>query len=334
MAKVSVIIPVYNCANYLQKCIDSVLSQTLNDMELILVDDGSTDGSGEICDRCASENVIVIHQENQGVSAARNAGMERATGEYVAFVDGDDYIAPETYEEAYSIGCDHGVDIVVYNYVIEENGEKFAKAGPCLPENRIIEALEMRNLLIGEKNETILWFAVKSLFRRKLLLDHEIRFIEGKIIGEDSPFNLEAFLSAKTTWYVNKAFYTYVQTPDSIIRRKYKPHLWEKMNRCYLAKKDIYEKHQVQGYERELNLYNLRHSVVMLLSNEIGHSCSRKEKRQAYREMRECELVEETLRRVKVRELHSGIRFMVVLLKYRMYWALALIDGLRGHKTA
>ena len=330
MAKVSVIIPVYNCAKYLPKCVDSVLSQTMKDLEVILVDDGSTDGSGEICDRYAGEGVIVIHQENQGPSAARNAGLERVTGEYVAFVDGDDYVDVTTYEEMYSIARDHDVDVVVCNYAIEEDGKRISKPGPCLPEERLVEKPELRKLLIGEKNETILWFAVKSIFRRKLLSDYGIRWMEGKIIGEDTVFNLEAFLCAQNAWYVNKAFYTYVQTPGSQIRTKYKPGLWERMNHCYLAKKELYEKHQLQGYEKELNSYNLRHSIVMLLSNEMNHSCPWKEKGRAYREMRECEMVTETLQAVNVRELRYRIRFMVILLKWRAYGTLALIDCIKG----
>lgn len=330
MAKVSIIIPVYNCAKYLRKCVDSVLSQTMKDIEVILVDDGSTDGSGEICDQYTSEGVIVTHQENRGPSAARNAGLDLATGEYVAFVDGDDYVDVSTYEEMYAIGREWDVDVVVCNYAIEEDGKRTAKPGPCLPEGRLIENKELRRLLIGEKNETILWFAVKSIFRRKLLLDHGIRWIDGKIIGEDTVFNLEAFLCAKNAWYVNKAFYTYVQTPDSQIRTKYKPGLWERMNHCYLAKKELYEKHQLQGYEKELNSYNLRHSIVMLLSNEMNHRCSWREKRQAYREMRECEMVTETLQGVDIKELRSRIRFMVTLLKWRSYGALALIDCIKG----
>lgn len=98
---VSIIIPVYKVEKYLSKCIESILKQTYFDLELILVDDGSPDKCPEICDTYASkdERVVVIHQKNAGVSAARNAGLEKAKGEYIGFVDPDDWIAPEMYEK-------------------------------------------------------------------------------------------------------------------------------------------------------------------------------------------------------------------------------------------
>ena len=100
MSRVSVIVPVYNGERYLEKCIASILGQTHADLELILIDDGSRDNSGKICDSWSEKDarIQVIHQENQGVSAARNAGLEIATGDYIGFVDADDEIAPETYE--------------------------------------------------------------------------------------------------------------------------------------------------------------------------------------------------------------------------------------------
>ena len=97
MSKVSVIIPVYNAEKYLHKCVDSVLNQTLDDIEIILVDDGSTDKSPSICDdfEIKFDSIRVIHKENGGLSSARNFGMDKANGEFIGFVDSDDYIAPE-----------------------------------------------------------------------------------------------------------------------------------------------------------------------------------------------------------------------------------------------
>ena len=100
MPKVNVIVPVYDVEKYLSRCIDSILNQTLSDFELILVDDGSPDNCGQICDSYASKynRICVIHQENQGVSVARNVGVALATGQYIAFVDSDDYVHPQMYE--------------------------------------------------------------------------------------------------------------------------------------------------------------------------------------------------------------------------------------------
>lgn len=116
--KISVIIPVYNVAPYLTRCLDSVVGQTYQNLEIILVDDGSTDGSGAICDGCASRDsrITVIHQKNQGLSAARNAGLERMAGELVGFVDSDDWIEPDFYELLERKMEDTQADIVTTGY--------------------------------------------------------------------------------------------------------------------------------------------------------------------------------------------------------------------------
>lgn len=113
---VSVIVPVYNCKEYLPKCIESILNQTYPQIQLILVDDGSSDGSGEICDTFAAKDrrIQVIHQKNQGVSAARNAGLDAAAGEYLLFVDSDDQIAADTIETSLNGFVDDTIDVVVF----------------------------------------------------------------------------------------------------------------------------------------------------------------------------------------------------------------------------
>lgn len=113
---VSVIVPVYNCKEYLPRCIESILNQTYPQIQLVLVDDGSSDGSGEICDAFATEDgrIQVIHQKNQGVSAARNAGLDAASGEYLLFVDSDDHIAADTIETSVNGFVDDTIDVVIF----------------------------------------------------------------------------------------------------------------------------------------------------------------------------------------------------------------------------
>lgn len=112
MTKVSIIVPVYNAIRYLEKCLNCIRNQTLKELEIILVDDGSTDGSAEFCDRSALEDsrIRVLHQPNSGVSAARNAGIEAATGDYIGFSDADDTMEPDMYETLYQTAVDHSSD--------------------------------------------------------------------------------------------------------------------------------------------------------------------------------------------------------------------------------
>ena len=115
MLKISVVIPIYNCETYLERCLKSVLSQSYDDYEVILVDDGSVDGSGLICDQYGQyhENVKVIHQENHGVSVARNQGVKSSTGQYISFVDADDWIPQNSLAVMASCASSRNADMVV-----------------------------------------------------------------------------------------------------------------------------------------------------------------------------------------------------------------------------
>ena len=121
----SIIVPVYKVENYLQKCIDSILAQTFTDFELILVEDGSPDGCPALCDAAAAKDarIRVLHQKNGGLSAARNAGLDVARGEWIGFVDSDDYIAPEMYETLYKAVQNTGADLALCDYAaVDEAG--------------------------------------------------------------------------------------------------------------------------------------------------------------------------------------------------------------------
>lgn len=127
MCKVSVIVPVYNIKQYLPKCIDSIRNQTMKDIEIILVDDGSTDGSAEMCDQYTSEDprIRVLHKENEGLSAARNDGIQMARADYIMFVDGDDWVEPGFCELPYQAAIEHNVEVVCFRYTtILDNGKR------------------------------------------------------------------------------------------------------------------------------------------------------------------------------------------------------------------
>ena len=136
----SIIVPVYNVENYLQKCIDSILAQTLTDFELILVDDGSPDGCPALCDAAAAKDarVRVIHQKNGGLSAARNAGLDVARGAWIGFVDSDDYIAPEMYEKLYRAVQSTGADLALCDYAkVDEAGVPCVQTHAAVPQKSL-----------------------------------------------------------------------------------------------------------------------------------------------------------------------------------------------------
>ena len=125
--KISIIVPIYNIENYVDKCVASMVGQTYKNLEIILVDDGSTDNSGALCDKWAKldERIIVLHKENEGLSDARNSGLEIATGKYIGFIDGDDWLAADMYDYLHQLITKHDGDIsVCEHYVEDENGRK------------------------------------------------------------------------------------------------------------------------------------------------------------------------------------------------------------------
>ena len=140
MVKVTVVIPVYNVEKYLKKCVDSVITQNFNDFEIILVDDGSTDNSGVLCDDYASkyEFISVIHQENKGLGGARNTGIEAANGEYILFLDSDDFLAPDCLKICCEKAEQYNCDMVAFKQqAIFEDGNSGVIYNCSLPENKL-----------------------------------------------------------------------------------------------------------------------------------------------------------------------------------------------------
>lgn len=201
---VSVIIPVYNVSDYLSHCIDSLLSQTCHDFELVLVDDGSTDGSAEICDAYASKDarIKVVHQANGGVSSARNKGIEMAKGEYVCFVDADDWVEKDMIELLYSAADNKKADFVYCDYIQEkDNDVNYIETARCVENDS--RATKM-NILNG-------WFvsSCMSIIRRSILTQHNIRFNEYLRYNEDFNFIAKCLPYFDIINKVEKALYHY-----------------------------------------------------------------------------------------------------------------------------
>ena len=186
--KISVIIPVYNAADFLPRSVCSVLMQEFDDFELILVDDGSTDGSAELCDEFAEqdERVRVIHKENGGVSSARNAGLDAARGEFVMFVDADDAIRDGSLENLYSANCDFV--LAGFEKVMDHKVQDSYAPLKTASYNGTREICVFFDKVLPAKNTYILNSACFKLFRRSLIVENGVRFIEGLSFAEDKIF--------------------------------------------------------------------------------------------------------------------------------------------------
>lgn len=195
MKKVSVIIPVYNVENYLRKCLNSLVNQTLKDIEIVVVNDGTLDNSQEIIDEYVKKypkKVVSIIQENGGQGAARNTGLLHAKGEYIGYVDSDDYVEENMYEELYKKAKEEDSDIVICgNNVVKENYEFLSK-----------EDVD-KEFLLGKM---AVW---NKIYKKNIIVDNKIQF-RSKVWYEDLDFTMKVYFSSKKISYVDKPLYNYL----------------------------------------------------------------------------------------------------------------------------
>lgn len=209
---ISVIVPVYNSAMYLEKCIQSILKQNYPHWELILVDDGSSDGSSKICDDFAKQDhrVKVVHIPNGGVSNARNVGIQHATGEYIAFVDSDDYIDEEFLDALVKGMQKNSSDLCVSALNTEHLGSSF--------EIRIAPDYEEELLFLFQN--FLLCGPMVKLYRSEMIRKHQISFPKGISYGEDMLFNMDYLSVIDRICYINQCGYHYVLDNTESLSRK------------------------------------------------------------------------------------------------------------------
>lgn len=234
--KISIIIPVFNVELYLRKCLDSILAQTFQDFHIYIVDDGSTDGTGIICDEYAKkeERITVIHKKNEGVSIARNTAIEIATGEYFLFFDGDDHVEKNCLEELYEAAIRQNADAVLYGYYLEENDRVIETHLPRMEKNlyrgeeiitdliprfigvsfKDIEAWMNGNKDALKKENTALW---RSMVRGSLIRENRIHFKPKLKVGEDTCFTTEYLSYANCCVVLHKCYYYLVVRNTSTI---------------------------------------------------------------------------------------------------------------------
>lgn len=229
---ISIIVPIYNVGKYLPKCIESILNQTFKNFELILVNDGSTDNSGVVCDDYAKKDtrIKIIHKSNGGVSSARNAGLYVAKGEYIGFVDPDDYIDKNMYEKLYRLCIDNNSDIAICRFNREINRKIQNKEST----EEIIELNNMEAMNELFKGNLYRFSLCNKLFSKKCFND--VLFPEERI-HEDLSTTYKLFANSKKAVYINYCGYIYVRRENSILTSTYN----EKRLQAFIAWDEIIE---------------------------------------------------------------------------------------------
>ncbi len=261
--KVSIIIPIYNVEEYISKCIDSVLAQVISPYEIILIDDGSTDHTYNICESYEKKynNIKLISQENQGVAAARNRGIEEANGDWILFIDSDDIINENLLKDFLPfLKSDFDIGLFGFKYFknqpnkdeIDSNAFHFLTKSDL---DGLIPALFNRDLKQVFNREKIKIASPCRFYRRKLLIDENIRFPVGIKTGEDAVFNLYVLKNATNAIYNESPYYLYRKRDESVTNRYFPQILkeYEKVDECYklfLNKYSLADKYDKYMQER------------------------------------------------------------------------------------
>ena len=229
MPKISIIVPIYNVEKYLDRCMQSLLNQTLTDIEIIMVDDGSPDRCPQMCDEYAKKDsrIKVIHKSNAGLGYARNSGLEIATGEYVAFVDSDDYVDTQMYESLYVSAKKENTDAAFCGFYTEIRKGKWVESNE-VSENKVWENGDVRSFMLDmiasapyEKQERKYQMSVwHSIYSLAIIRTGNIRFYsEREIVSEDIPFQIDFLQRAKTVIYLQKSYYRYCLNGTSLTKK-------------------------------------------------------------------------------------------------------------------
>ena len=270
--KISVIVPVYNKKDYLEQCIESILSQTYSNLELLLVDDGSTDGSGTICDRYADkdERVRVFHRDNGGPTAAAVTGLQEASGSYYTFIDSDDYVSKDMLQKMADCLVGQKGEIVCCNHVLEKQTETLSVIQPLSPGVYEGDRLntEIKEQMMGRENRIIPMSRCMKLCEKSVFEGNEQYYDTKLRMGDDFNLIYPALLNASRIVIMEEAlFYHYRYVEDSIVHA-YDPNNAESIARWYQAILRIVRDKSVPGGEEKLDR-EYCYMMMYVMKNEL-----------------------------------------------------------------
>lgn len=324
-SKVSIVVPIYNAQEYLTQCVESLTGQDYENIEILLIDDGSTDNSSEICDNLQAEcnKIRTIHKENGGAASARNLGVKEATGDYIMFIDADDWLELNAVSVIASHMDKHQLDVIRFNYVREYGDKSLEKKNTFLQE-RVYEEEECGQIcrqvlgLVGEElshpeNMNFLASVCFSAYRRQLIIESGVEFVSLREIGsfEDGLFNFELFFYVKKYEFVDMPFYHYRKTDNQSASIKYRNN--------YLGQKLVLiEKIEsvIEGHHRKEELQEALSSRAIYDTMELCFNALRKEK--GFWEKRK--EIRGILKNPQLKQIRKGFKLKRLPLKWKLYF--------------
>ncbi len=334
--KISVVIPVYQVESYLSRCIDSVLKQTLPELEIILVDDGSTDRCPQICDDYAAldARIQVIHKKNGGLASARNAGMQKATGKWLFFLDSDDYLEPDGLEQLYLTGERYSVDFVRYR-AIRSGWPGMAADAPCNVEpvrelgegcydrERIVKEVYPRLLATQQLTMGAIVGAWGSLYRLDFLRRNHLMFYEEVKFSEDLIFSARVVRAARSFYFIDTpGVYHYFYNPNSI-SKSFRAGRWDSCKETIrFCEKDFAD---CKEFDFSMELQYLRWFCIMLSLNERKYLTKFGDKRRYCKAIIESPEVRETPLHLRYYQVSWKQKLMMLMIKLKWSSAVAIL---------
>lgn len=337
MPKISIIVPVYNGAEFLRPCIDSILAQSFCDLEIILVDDGSTDESPEICDGYAAldKRVICIHQENAGAAAARNRGLKVSTGKYIAFVDSDDWIDQDMYETMVSAAEERSCDLVICDCVKEsETGSQtytHELPGGSYDREAMVAQYFPQLLMPDSVEYPVTISNWLLLIRREIIEENRLSFPEGMRFSEDLLFGSEVGYYAQSMTYL-KGYtpYHYRQNPASVTHTAFKDkwplllELYRRIRKSFQEKPDYDFTPQIQRC--------MLFFVYMAMNQRLAAKLPLKQFFQEARAVLDHPEVREALAPIKIGQLNISWKLKITSIIYQKKYLRSALLLLREWK--
>lgn len=333
---VSIIIPIYKVEKYLKRCVESVLEQTLSDLEIILVDDGSPDQCPEICDEYAKldTRIKVIHKENGGLSSARNAGMRIATGKYIFFLDSDDWLEKDGMELLYHTAEEQKVDFVRYR-AIRTGWPGLPENAPCMVEEvremkggfydkeRMKRDVYYRLLITPQLTMGAIVGAWGSLYNRNFLINNHLDFCEDIKFSEDLVFSAKVVRAAETFYYIDSpCVYHYFYNQDSI-SKSFRAGRWESCKKTIELCEKTFGK--AEDYDFGGQLHCLRWFCISLSLGERKYLTNQKERVNYCKELLNDPLIAETKLGVSKMNVSWKQKLIMIFVKLKLSGLIARI---------
>lgn len=338
--KISIILPVYNTEKYLEKCLDSLVNQSYKDIEIVCVNDGSTDQSLIILEKYALEDtrIVIVNKENGGLSSARNAGLEVIHGEYVMFVDSDDWIDTDTCEKALNAALSINADVVLWSYIREypdkslitplfNNEKKVWMENEVSLLHRRMVGLTGNELSDPSKGDSIIT-AWGKLYRREIL--EKQWFVDTKIIGtEDALFNISVFFNAKKVVFIPDTHYHYFKSnTSSLTKGNYKPKLVMQWKTLYQMIGKLLDEHK-STWDFYVALNNRKVLGIMQLGLAISSDQSMRfgEKVKELNRILNMEHYKSAIKELQISSMPIHWKLFFVFVKWRFGTGLLLLLG-------